>query len=221
MDEPNCCKFIGAQRVCLLKNKTEKMKLKVIFSIIVLTFSFGCDQTTEKKEKIEKDNKEEPKIKMQTNFSDYLKAIPHIKLPLDLKCEIPPKASTLKFDSETIQKYGTGTSINGKIAMNDNFTAIIYLTPADIILPIIQTTDRNGNKISELHLYEKWCGEDMFSWGTSWAKISDDLIITLSDSAINYKRNDKGEIIEKSKKTEVRHRKFQIDEKGKINEMKN
>lgn len=72
----------------------------------------------------------------------------------------------LRFDRVTIDQFGQENSrINGKIAVANNFTAIIYLYPADIILPIIQTTDRQGKKISELKIYERWCGEDEFSWG--------------------------------------------------------
>src|SRR5690606_12711655 len=118
-------------------------------------------------------------------FDDYLTAIPETKLPLDLRCEVELNVSILNFDQTIIDKFGQEKSrINRKITVTDNFTAIIYLYPADIILPIVQTTDLKGNKISELKIYERWCGEDEFSWGTSWANISKDLIITLSDSAI-------------------------------------
>lgn len=197
------------------------MKQIFIFLILGLTILFGCGQTTEKKTKNQTETQNETDNKKEISFDDYLTAIPETKLPLDLKCEVELNGSTLKFDRETIDKYGPENSrINGKIAVTDNFTAVIYLYSADIILPIIQTTDRQGKKISELKTYERWCGEDEFSWGTSWATISKDLTITLSDSAVIYKRNDKGQIIEDSKTTEVRHRMFQIDNNGLINEKK-
>ena len=196
------------------------MKLIIIISILGLTILLSCGQTTVKK--VETENQIENDDNKEFSFDDYLTVIPNIKLPLDLKCEVELNGSTLKFDRTTIAKFGQENSrINGKIAVTDNFTAILYLYPADIVLPIIQTTDRQGKKISELKIYERWCGEDELSWGTSWAKISKDLTITLSDSAIIYKRNGEGEIIEESKTTEVRHRKYQIDNKGRINEKKN
>jgi hypothetical protein len=198
------------------------MKLIVIFSILEFVILFGCTNPTEKNERIAKDNNQEKLIVKQISFDEYLTAIPEIKLPLDIKCDVELDGSFFKFNSKTINKFGQENSkINGKIAQTDNFAAIIYLYPADIILPIIQTTDFMGNKISELKIYERWCGEDEFSWGTSWANISKDLTITLSDSVIIYKRNDKGEIIENSKVTEVRHRGFYIDKNGVINENKN
>lgn len=198
------------------------IKLTAIFQILGLTILFGCGQTTEKKAESQTETQIETDSKKEISFDEYLTVIPETRLPLDLKCEVELNGSTLDFDRATIDQFGQENSrINGKIAVTDNFTAIIYLYPADISLPIIQTTDRQGKKISELKIYERWCGEDEFSWGTSWANISKDLTITLSDSAIIYKRNDEGEIIEESKTTEVRHRKYQIDNKGRINEKKN
>lgn len=194
------------------------MKLTRIISTLGLTIILGCGQTTYKKVETENEND----VYKEISFDNYLTAIPETKLPLDLKCEVELNGSTLKFDRTTIEKFGPENSrIYGKIAVTDNYTAIIYLYPADIVLPIIQTTDKQGKKISELKIYERWCGEDEFSWGTSCANISKDLTITLSDSVIIYKRNDKGKIIEESKITEVRHRKYQIDNKGRINENKN
>ena len=193
------------------------MKPTTILSIITLTILFSCEQTTGKKEEAKTEKITEREVNKEVTFENYLSKIPKSNLPLDLKCEVELDGSTLNLDRETISKYGQENSrINGKIAVTDNFAAVIYLYPADISLPIIQTTDRQGNKISELKVYEKWCGEDEFSWGTSWANISKDLKITLSDSAIIYKRNDEGEIIEESKRTEVRHRKFKIDNNGQI-----
>ena len=200
----------------------KSMKPTLIFHILGLTILIGCGQTTEKQTENQKETQIETDNKNEISFDDYLTAIPETRLPLDLKCDVELNVPTLEFDRETIDKYGQENSrINGKIAVTDNFTAIIYLYPADIILPIIQTSDRQGKKISELKIYERWCGEDEFSWGTSWATISKDLTITLCDSAIIYKRNDEGQIIEESKTTEVRHRKFQIDNNGRINEKKN
>jgi len=165
-------------------------------------------------ESIKNDVKNEQRI-----FDDYLKAIPAIELPLNLKCDVEPVGSTLGFNDATIEKYGQKYSeIFGKIAVRENFAAIIYLYPADIVLPIIQTTDRQGNKIAEFKVYEEYCGADEFFWSTSWVTIMEDLTIVLKDSTIMYERNCEGEIIEETKKKEVRQRKFQIDNKGKINE---
>ncbi len=197
------------------------MKLTTILSALSISILFGCGRADEKATRTSPDIDSVVAVAQDTVFDQYLKAIPLIELPLDLKCASELEGSTLDLDTATIAKYGQAFSrINGTIAVRDNFTAIIYLYPADIVLPIIQTTDRQGRKISELNMYDKWCGEDAFSWGTSWATITKDLAITLSDSAITYKRNDKGHIVDESKTTVVRHRKFQIDINGRIEEVK-
>ena len=189
----------------------------LLIPILGLTLSMGCVWTSEKGKK----NKRNEQVVTfeQRVFDDYLKAIPTVELPLNLKCDVEPIDPVLGFDSMTIEKYGQKySSVFGKIAVRENFTAIIYLYPADIVLPIIQTTDRQGNKISEFKVYELYCGADEFFCSTSWATIMEDLTIVLRDSTAMYERNLKGEIIEDTKKIEVRNRKFQIDNKGQINE---
>src|SRR6187551_1346815 len=98
------------------------MKQIFIFLILGLTILFGCGQTTEKKTKNQTVTQDETDNKKEISFDDYLTAIPETKLPLDLKCEVELNGSTLKFDRETIDKYGPENSrINGKIAVTDNF----------------------------------------------------------------------------------------------------
>ena len=92
--------------------------------------------------------------------------------------------------------------------------------PADIVLPIIQTTDRNGKKISVLSLFDSYCGEDEFSWSTARAQVNTDLTILLSDSTITYERDSKGEIVRSTRKSVVRNRSFYINDKGEILEKK-
>jgi len=193
------------------------MKRKFLIPILGLTLSMGCVWTSEKGKKIKK-NEQVVTIEQRV-FDDYLKAIPDIELPLSLKCDIYPIGSTFGFDAATIEKYGPKHSeIFGKIAVRENFAAIIYLYPADVVLPIVQTTDRQGNKISEIKVYELYCGADEFFQSTSWVTIMKDLSITLEDSTDVYERNLEGEIIEETRKTEVRNREFQIDNAGQINE---
>ena len=197
------------------------MKRTFVISIIGLIFFWSCVNTTEKRKKLSIKSDQVITIE-QEKFDDYLKTIPEIKLPLNLKCDVEPIGSTLGYDDATIEKYGLKHSaIFGKIAVREDFAAIIYLIPADFSLPIIQITDRQGNKISEVIVYEGYCGADEFFWSTSWATITEDLTIALGDSTIIYKRNDKGEIIEETKTTEVRHREFKIDNKGQIRVLTN
>jgi hypothetical protein len=184
-------------------------------TIIISTFLFGCGQTKQSDNSIVDNGTNE------LSFSNYSSKINQIDLPLQTICDNNLSGYLLEFTDSTIAKFGPEYSrIHGKLADKEKFTAIIYLYPADIILPIIQTTDKKGKKISDLQLFEKYCGSDEFSWSTSWAQINKDLTIQLSDSTITYDRNEEGEIIDSTRKTEVRHRHFYISDKGKILERK-
>ena len=188
-------------------------KLLVLFLGILL---FGCTQN----QRFESSKSATaPLESTQISFEVYAGNIAPVALPLIIPCEKEWPVTDVAISEKLIARFGTeGAKIYGKLADTETFTAIIYLVPADIMLPVIQTTDKEGNKISDLPLFEKWCGEDEFSTGTSKAEITEDLTIILSDSVVLYSRNDAGEIIEESKKTEVRRRTFTINESGRINE---
>jgi len=158
----------------------------------------------------------------ELTFNEYLNTIPSVRLPIKMTCDVALDGSKLGFKDQIIEKYGQENSkIHGVLAKTENFIAILYLYPADVSLPIIQTTDRQGKKISELPLYERYCGEDEFYLGYSWAEISKNLIVTLSDSALVFERDEDLEIIETTKRIEqVRHLKYYIDEHGVIKVMK-
>ncbi|MCX8487303.1 MAG: hypothetical protein ORN53_09080, partial [Crocinitomicaceae bacterium] len=70
--------------------------------------------------------------------------------------------------------------------------------------------------ISKLNFYENYCGEDENYFGSSSAIINKDLSIELKDSAVFFKRDSKGQILEKTKKIENRKRHFEISNSGKI-----
>jgi hypothetical protein len=150
-------------------------------------------------------------------FLEYSNKIPLIELPLKTNCNQQLDNINLDFDDSTIALFGpTNSKIYGKLIEAKNYTAIIYLYPADIVLPIIQSTDKQGKKISTLALFEKYCGEDETSWDTSWVNINKNLIIQLNDSSITFNRDIEGKIISKTIKTKARHRQFYINNKGKI-----
>lgn len=152
-----------------------------------------------------------------TLFEAYLNKIPTIKLPVNLQCEKEPRASRFGLKRSSIDEFGVKDArITGKIAETNDFVAIIYLYPGEIDLPILKTTDKKGNKISQLKLYDKWCGDDEFSWGTSWTEITKNRTIILSDSVVQFERYEQGGIIEQTRTTEVRHRVYRIDSNGKI-----
>jgi hypothetical protein len=209
------------------KNKILKKLVQMTYkkiSILALLASLlcGCDQNQHMTDNVSEPIEETAPIKeSKTEFERYSKNIRIIDLPLHLKCDQELRDGSPKIDTSLISKYGiSGSSIYRKFAETEYYTAIVYLQPADIVLPVIQTTDKQGNKISALPLYERWCGEDEHSQGISWAGIEKDMTIVLSDSVIHFKRDKNGEIIPKSKKTKVRQRIYHIEPNGMIKEQK-
>lgn len=182
--------------------------MKQIAIILISTSLFiGCRQIKNSNETNEK----------QTEFERYSNQIKMIKLPLETNCDEYLTSFKNDIPDSLIKFYGFELSkIYGKLAENENYTAIIYLYPADDVLPIIKTTDKNGNKIAVLSLNESYCGSDENFWGVSWAKIYEDLSIQLGDSSITFERDENGVIKEETKKIEVRNRHFFIDDNGQI-----
>lgn len=156
-------------------------------------------------------------LKDKNAFSEYSVRIRQVDLPLNLSCYQELQSIQPGFPESEIRKFGPEECrIFGKIFECENFTAILYLYPADMALPILQTTDKQGRKISALALFETFCGEDETSRDTSWACIHNDLRIELSDSAITFQRDKEGERIQETIKTKVRHRQFYVNSRGKI-----
>ena len=185
--------------------------------ILLLTLLSSCGKTTQK-DNVSLNEKRE---KIEYTFSEYSEEIPIINLPFHSTCDIELNGSKLGLTNKEISKFGRkDCSVYGKLVDNEKYTAIIYLLPCDIVLPIIQTTDKKGKKISELELHDGYCGEDEFSWGSSSFTINKDLTIQIIDSVSSFERDDKAEIIESTKKVTIKHKQFYINENGKIIERK-
>jgi len=192
------------------------MTTKLLTAFLILLFGFGQSTISESKSIVK------PKTgNYEISFSDFIKKIAQVELPLKTTCDQELESLQLDFSQSVINHFGPENSkIFGKLSENKNFAAIIYLYPADLVLPIIQTTDRNGKKISVLSLFDSYCGEDEFSWSTAKAQVTTDLTILLSDSTITYERDSKREIVGSTRKSVVRNRSFYINDKGEILEKK-
>ncbi len=185
--------------------------MKLIASIIILILiQLSCVQ-----------NNKIYKSSHTISFLDFSEKIKQINLPLSAKCEMDLKGSNFDFGNKTINKYGPVNSlIYGKLAEKEKYTVILYINPADVALPILQTNNKKGEKISSLNLYEISCWEEENVKETSWFRINKNLNIELGDSSTTFDRNDTGEIIELSKKIKVRNRTFSINSDGVIYEQK-
>lgn len=155
------------------------------------------------------------------SFAAYSARIAMLELPIYGTCGEDQIGKGYESLNDQVKKYTREENwIWGKLAETKRFTAIVYVCPADVILPIIQTTDKQGNKISELPFYTNYCGEDEAYWGTASARVEADMTITLTDSSESFQRDVNDEIIPETVKTSVRRRHFFIREDGMIIERK-
>jgi len=159
--------------------------------------------------------KKPPAGSTENPFRSYHESIRPVELPLATRCEEELIAQPSQLSNPLIRKFGVADAlVHGKIAATDQYVAILYLYPTDILLPVLKITDSCGVTIDSLPFYHRWCGEDEHSVGTSWALITPDLTITLCDSAVTYRRDSTGAIIESSRDTVSSTRRFRISPDG-------
>jgi hypothetical protein len=152
---------------------------------------------------------------MSLSFEEYSRKIESVKLPIHRNCEEDLKGVDFDLNSEEIAKYGIKNSIiYGEIANEPAYTAILYLQSADVALPVLQTNNKKGEKISSLNLYEISCWEDDTISETSWFTINPDLSIVLEDSSATFLRNPDGDIITSTIESNVRKRVYKINDAG-------
>lgn len=153
-----------------------------------------------------------------TEYSDYIKKIPLIDLPLEINCDSDFSLSKLIVSDSLIKKYGIeGAYIYGKLNIKKKFEAVIYLVVAEVYIPILRITNASGNLIDELILLQSCYGTD-WEYSRSWVKITPKLEIIMKDTIKRWQLDTLNEIniIEGSEKVEVKTRTFFIDKVGKI-----
>lgn len=170
---------------------------------------------------IQKSEKNQQLKKSEISFVEFSNKLPAVNVPLSASCDKELEGSTFGFTNQEIKQFGVAdASILGKLADKEKYTAIIYLYAADRVFPIIVTTDKNGNKISELRLNDGYCGEDESSKDVLAFKIEKDFSIRVTDSVTRFERDENAEIIEATKKTTLKYSQFYINENGKIKKLK-
>jgi len=152
-------------------------------------------------------------------FKNYLKEIPFIKLPLEINCDSDLKPTKAIFENGLIDKFGISNSlIYGKIKTPNNYSAIIYLIPASKFVPVIKTTDENGNPIDTLYLLGN-CGiNEECSYASSFVSITPDLAINTIDSIRTCVLDTLDHPKPGSEKLKVENRNYIINKNGVVQE---
>ncbi|HTA27849.1 MAG TPA: hypothetical protein VK809_08670 [Bacteroidia bacterium] len=172
----------------------------------------GCHNTPDNK-----NNPVTPPPSSGNAMSMYISSVKLLHLPFKDTCfdtMATQHAVTLPDSLEKFKKYG---QVVGKINETPRYTAIIYSISADVQLPILNTFNARGERISSLKLFiGDCCGENEDCSGLSTVTITKNMHIILKDSMQKFDRDkkkfDKKRNIQILKKVEE----YRIDSTGKI-----
>jgi hypothetical protein len=119
-------------------------------------------------------------------FAQFVKKFPRLGLPLTIK--------TLDIQSDALQKITgrdsmftsssdpEGTRAYGLLPDTTGNFKLIWLSPADVYVPILTTFNRHGQRISETHLSVGACGSDCCYSCAEYITINKDMTIYSVDS---------------------------------------
>lgn len=159
---------------------------------------------------------QQPNTMKVSGMHIFSKSVKFLKLPFNDTCDdtLPIQRLSLPDSLSRFQKYG---KLVGKLCETGRYTAILYIIPADVELPVLQVFDTNGNKISSLKLFiGNCCGENEGCSGLSTVQITKDLHIILKDSTQTFERNKKNLNKKRNIQTTKKTEEFRIDSTGKI-----
>jgi hypothetical protein len=151
-------------------------------------------------------------------FCNYLQRIEPITLPFQSGCYDFINFSSTDRNSALIDTtYSSKWEIPYKrIDTKKNFGIVIYLSPADIYVPVLKTFDLNGRIISKLQIFTNCNGEPGFR-ERQFVSIDKNLQIVKTDSIWRWKLDADYNEIPSTEKIEVIRSIYEIGENGLIN----
>jgi hypothetical protein len=158
--------------------------MKNILIIFLLISLFGCNSPQEKTE-IKEKSKPFP---APATFRAYLKKFKMLSLPQNFILHKGIDVSGLmEVESNTSDTLYLEDKVNyfyyGMLPDTSDYYSVILLYPADVIIPVLYTYDKNGKFIANKFLVAKGCGFGCgINYCSSYASIDDKLEITLTDT---------------------------------------
>ncbi len=149
-------------------------------------------------------------------MSQFTASVKLLNLPFKDTCydTIATQHVTLPDSLTKLKKYG---QVVGKIYQTPHYTAIIYSISADVQLPILNTFNEHGERISSLKLFiGDCCGENEDCSGLSTVTITPNMHIILKDSMQKFDRDKKKFNIKRNIQIFKKREEYRIDSTGKI-----
>ena len=174
---------------------------KIHLYIIGLFFFAGCSATT-------------------NDFEKYTSQINTLPTPITFRTiefsdnKAPDNIDEVLFDK---YKYTDANNVYGKIYESKKFVAIIYTVNGDVLVPVLVTYDKNGNKKDSLNLFDNASGLNLQSETYVTSTFYSNKTIQEIDSISTWALNDRGDDrLPGSEKIKVDSIKYTITDSGKI-----
>ncbi|SMO92774.1 hypothetical protein SAMN06265379_1173 [Saccharicrinis carchari] len=199
----------------------------IIATFFIMTI-VSCSQTNRKKESVTSENKEitrknttvkdvtENKV-TNAEFQEFLNQLDFLELPYETNCfndykqdrEISPEL-TMKFNDNKLEYPYK------KIATTGKFKIVMYLAPADVLLPIVKTYDMSGKIIDSEQLFWGYCGGEPGYYHSEHLQINTSKLITHIDSTWTHEVDTDYNEIKGTEKFELKVIDFAINSDGTI-----
>jgi hypothetical protein len=181
----------------------------ILFFCLIACHTNVSDKSVTQEKSFTKDSDNYSKI-----FEDFTSQMPELTLPLELVCGKPFPVKVTEISSLDRAKNEGYFGLLGKLTEQENYTAVIYTTPADVVMPVIKTFDKQGNTIDSLVLYVGECGASPVGYWNAKVDILKDMTIVLTDSTISYKTDSLNNLIKSTKSFENHRRVLKLNNKG-------
>ena len=188
------------------------MKVPIILLFIFVLYGCTIESRPDKGETMEAPAEED----FDGDLIRFLEPVPYMQLPFSTSCDNEYDAP--EYDTELQRKFieERGEYPYRRIPGNSDLQILMTLSPADILLPIIKTYDKEGKLIASEQLFFNFCGGEPGYYHTEHIRINSNLVIEHIDSSWTYDVNDEQEEIEGTEKLEVVTQNFRILENGEI-----
>ncbi|GET23296.1 hypothetical protein [Prolixibacter denitrificans] len=201
------------------------MRKLIILLIASLLFSCSSKKENNKGNSTKTIKSENIKIKKHiTNkkFAALLDKLDTLSLPYKNGCFGEYKGNNILDTSEySFLVRNVWECPYRKIPTKNNFEIIMYLVPADVLLPVIRTYDLNGKEIDSEQMFFGYCGGEPSYYHTEHFEIDKRLNIHHIDSTWTCEVDSLYNDIDSTRVLKVKTYQWKIQEDGQIVKEKN
>ncbi len=196
--------------------------MKNLIILFIASLLLSCNSKTEVNKgntstKNQSENVEIKKNISNEKFASLLNKLDNLNLPYQNSCFAEYKEiNDLDTSEYSFLVENVWERPFKKIPTKNNFEIIMYLAPADVLLPIIRTYDLNGKEIDSEQMFFGYCGGEPGYYHTEHFEINEQLTIHHIDSTWTCEVDSLYNDIDSTKELKVETYLWKILEDGQI-----